>query len=220
MMTIDQQHPEVEREFFKGHFVVHTSCKEFSSIAIDQAHEQTNAVIKDDAGAIGLTEDPTALRRWMIAGSEVSRLVTRYEDLAGTKDATISSKHPEQSGSSQITFFEKVEKLFTVFKEMGNPFEEESADLLVLDTKDIADPANSRLVATHHGRGKDQFESFIAGLKKEEQTLFYQPLKKNKIMHFLQARGNLQCRQFPREDIERGLPPIFPTLHFMSKQTV
>jgi len=28
-----------------------------------------------------------------------------------------------------------VEKLFTVFKEMGNPFEEESADLLVLDKK-------------------------------------------------------------------------------------
>jgi len=28
-----------------------------------------------------------------------------------------------------------VEKLFTVFKEMGNPFEEESADLVVLDKK-------------------------------------------------------------------------------------
>jgi len=28
-----------------------------------------------------------------------------------------------------------VEELFTVFKEMGNPFEEESADLLVLDKK-------------------------------------------------------------------------------------
>jgi len=28
-----------------------------------------------------------------------------------------------------------VEKLFTVFKEMGNSFEEESVDLLVLDKK-------------------------------------------------------------------------------------
>ena len=57
--------------------------------------------------------------------------------------------------SAQITFFDKVEKLFTVFKEMSNAFEEESADLLVLDTKGIADPANSRPVATHHSRGKD-----------------------------------------------------------------
>ena len=51
--------------------------------------EQNNAVIKDDGGAIGLTEDPTALRRWMIAGPEVSRLV-----------ATISSKHHEQGESA------------------------------------------------------------------------------------------------------------------------
>ena len=71
-MTNDEQHPEVTREFSKGHFVVHKSCKEFSSIAIDQAHEQNNAVIKDDGGVIGLTEDPTKLQRWMIAGPEVT----------------------------------------------------------------------------------------------------------------------------------------------------
>lgn len=85
----------------------------------------------------------------------------------------------------KITFFDKVEKLFTVFKEMGNSFEEESADLLVLDTKDIADPANSRLDATYHdSRGKDQFQYFIEGMKKQEQTLFYKPIKKNNITFF------------------------------------
>jgi len=35
----------------------------------------------------------------------------------------------------KIAVFEKVEKLFPVFTEMGNPFEEESADLLALDKK-------------------------------------------------------------------------------------
>ena len=42
----------------------------FSTMAIDQAHEQNNAVIKGDGGAIGLTEDQTALRRWAVAGPE------------------------------------------------------------------------------------------------------------------------------------------------------
>ena len=97
-------------------------------------------------------------------------LVARYEEVAGTKHATISRKHHEQGGGAQITFFNRVEKLFTVFKEISNPFEEESADLLLLDTKDIADPANSRLVASHRSRGKDQFQSFIEQLKKEEQA--------------------------------------------------
>ena len=72
---------------------MHKSCRQFSSVAIEQAFEQNDAVIKDDGGVIGLTEDPTALRTWAIAGPEVSCLVTRYKEVAGTKDATISSKH-------------------------------------------------------------------------------------------------------------------------------
>ena len=38
----------------------------FSSIAIDHAHEQNNKVVKGDGGAIGLTEDSSQLLRWMI----------------------------------------------------------------------------------------------------------------------------------------------------------
>ena len=61
-----------------------------------------------------------------------------------------------------------------------------------------------------------KISSFIEGLKKEEQTLFYQKEQD----HFLQARGNFQCRQSQGEDTERGLLPIFPTPHFMLNQTV
>ena len=46
------------KEFHNGNFVVHKSCREFSALAIDQAREQTNTVIKGDGGAIGVTEDP------------------------------------------------------------------------------------------------------------------------------------------------------------------
>ena len=156
------QHLEVAREFFKGHFVVHKSCKEFSSIATDQAHKQTNAVIKDDGGVIDWAEGPTALQRWMIAGPEVSR--------------PISSKHHEQGRSSQITLFDKVEKRFTVFKETDNPFEEESAGLLVLDTTDIAYPANSRLVTAHHSREISSAASSKEKTLKENCHLFSQLL--------------------------------------------
>ena len=38
-------------------------------------------------------------------------------------------------------------------EEMGNPFKEESGDLLTLDTKDIADSSAAQLIATHHERG-------------------------------------------------------------------
>ena len=94
MMSLEQQHPEVAREFHKGNFVTHKSRREFSAIAIDQAHEQNNALIKGDGGAVGLTEDPGALWRWMVAGPELSRLIAGYEAMSGVNDAAISSKHP------------------------------------------------------------------------------------------------------------------------------
>ena len=62
-------------------------------MAMDQAHEQHNAVIKGEGGAIGLTGDASALRRWMVAGPEVSHLVAEYEAASGVKDATVNNHH-------------------------------------------------------------------------------------------------------------------------------
>lgn len=121
-MCIEEQHPEVAAEFHKGNFVVHKSDRAFSAVAIDQAHEWLNAVIKGDGGAVGLTENPSALRRWMLAGPEVSRLVANYEALSGAKAVKKGNHHHEQIEAAQKAFFEKVKRLTSVMREMGNPF--------------------------------------------------------------------------------------------------
>ena len=46
MLTLKEKHPKVAEEFEMARFVIHKSCHEFSGMAIDQAHEQANAVIK------------------------------------------------------------------------------------------------------------------------------------------------------------------------------
>ena len=184
MMSLQQQHPEVAREFHKGDFVVHKSRREFSAIAIGQAHEQNNAVIKGDGGAVGLTEAPGTLWRWMVAGPELSRLIAGYEAMLGVKDTAISSKHHEQSLNAQRSFLEKAEALHTVLKEMGNSFQEDSADLLVLDTKNIADSALAVLVGTHQQRGQEQCQSFMEGMGNESESTSYKPIKRNKVAFF------------------------------------
>ena len=183
-MCLEKQHPDVAKEFHQGNFVVHKSDRNFSAMTIDQAHEQNTTVIKGDGGAIGVTEDPSALRRWMVAGPEISRLVANYETVSGTKDAKKNNRHHEQTETVQRAFFEKVKQLTKVMEEMGNPFEEESGYLLTLDTKDIADPSAAQLIATHHERGKDKFNSFMANLQCENDCSFYQPIKKNRITFF------------------------------------
>ena len=77
---------------------------------------------------------------------------------------------------------------------MGNPFQEESADLLVLDTKNVADPALAAMIGTLPQRRKDQLLSFMEGLEKTAECTFYQPIKKNPVTYFKQVlkqhRGN------------------------------
>ena len=56
------------------------SKRRFSAISLDQAHEQCNALVKGDGGAVGLTSNPDALRRWMVAGPEISRILKEFDD--------------------------------------------------------------------------------------------------------------------------------------------
>ena len=79
MALLETKHPEMALKFKNGHFAVHKTERMFSAIAIDQAHEQNNKVVKGDGRAVGLIEDPSALRRWMVSGPEISRLIEQFE---------------------------------------------------------------------------------------------------------------------------------------------
>lgn len=53
----------VKQEFCDdGHWVVSKTRRKYSSIPIDQAHEQENKNVKSAGGAVGLTENPVAFR--------------------------------------------------------------------------------------------------------------------------------------------------------------
>ena len=79
MVALSEKHPEIVAEF---HAVIHKTSNKFSAMAIDQCHEQNNATVKELGGAIGLITDPLALRRWMVAGPEVARIVVEFEKYA------------------------------------------------------------------------------------------------------------------------------------------
>ena len=101
----------------------------------------------------------------MVAGPEVSRLVVEYESRAGAKDANESVRHHDKTEHAQRTFFEKVHKLCTTvtLKEMGNPFQEETNDLLSLDTKTIATSTAAEMVISHNQNGKIRFQEIMKG---------------------------------------------------------
>ena len=123
MSHISETDCPVYQEFQSGKFVVFKYSRTFSAMAVDQAHEQENAVIKGEDGAIGVTEDPLALRRWMVAGPEVSLLATEYEIVSEAKNTNEKIRRHEQTARAQRQFYEKIGKLYSIMKEMGNTFQ-------------------------------------------------------------------------------------------------
>ena len=52
-MILKDTHPSVYHQFAQGHFTVQKTGHTFSSMALDQTHEQLNEVIKGDGEAVG-----------------------------------------------------------------------------------------------------------------------------------------------------------------------
>lgn len=85
-------------------WVIQKTRYKFSRMTIDQAHEQHNELVKGSGGAIGLTENPVAFRRWMIAGpAEQARLLRKFED-DFLDDVSEVLEHHEEGYFTQETF--------------------------------------------------------------------------------------------------------------------
>lgn len=75
----------------------------------------------------------------MVAGPEICRLVTEYEDVHDSKK-NMSTTHHEQTPSVQKAFLLDVKNVVDEFTEKGNPFEETGKYLYSLDTNVIVSP--------------------------------------------------------------------------------
>ena len=98
-------------EFSIGHFTVQKTKRVFSTIPIDQAHEQNNSLVKGDGGAVGLTENPSAMRRWMIAGPEIARVISEFEASESSGIKKVDTSHHDQTASVQRAFARDVRSL-------------------------------------------------------------------------------------------------------------
>lgn len=159
-MQLECECTPVWNDFLKGHFVTQKTYHKFSMMAHDQIHEQLNAIVKGDGGVIGITENESALRCWMIAGPETARvkseLSTKYFSRLKRSDC-----HHEQIPSIQNRFATNVRSVVDVFNEMGNPFTETSSDLLALDTKIIMADEVIKSIKKAEDLGKVQYKAFV-----------------------------------------------------------
>ena len=117
--------------------------------------------MKGDGGAVGLTEYPAAFRRWMVSGPEMARVIAEFQATADTRTKKTDFKHHEQTKHKPLAFARDVKSLSGVMREMGNPFCDDSSDLLVLDSRDLADPAVTNTVRQIEKLGQEQYNTYV-----------------------------------------------------------
>ena len=74
---------------------------------------------------------------------------------------------------------------------MGNPFEEESTDVLVLDTQEILGPAAVETVRTAVQMGRDQFHSFEKERLADRSKPLNDVIKRNKLPLFASIKAKV-----------------------------
>ena len=79
--------------------------------------------MKGKGGAMGLTENPDAFQRWMVADPEQARLLTELEiEYLPEEDPEEICKHHDETQSDQQSFISPTAKLIETIEEYGNPF--------------------------------------------------------------------------------------------------
>ena len=149
---------------------------------LDQAHEQENAKVKGKGGVVGLTENPTALKRWMIAGPEFARLNTEFESLfLPEMDPDINSRHHEKGLALQQSFKKQVTSLIHVIEDFGNPFMDSGPELVVLSSRECVNDEATSSVRQVEVLGKLQYDEF----KRDEIDVggkgIHKSIKKNEL---------------------------------------
>ena len=183
MLALEHSHPDIYREFLAGNFTISKSRRKFSSLAIDHAHEQLNAVIKGEGGVVGVTESDAALCRWAVTAPELSRMLQEFE--ADAFEMSDVETHHEQTASVQNKFRKDVSKLLDVF-DSEVPFSACSAnELLVLCTNMLADSSVADSVRKAREIGSDQFRTFFdERLKSSDSLSVLAPIARNKLPLF------------------------------------
>ena len=97
-----------------GLFTIKKSSHVFSNMSIGKPYYQHNAGVKDDGGAVGLTDCPATLQKWMFSGPEMSRVIVEFERWV---DRALSRRRGVQK-----IFLEDVRSLNYAIGEYGNQF--------------------------------------------------------------------------------------------------
>ena len=178
-MNVRVKHSDPYRQFADGFATIAKTQNPFSMIGFDQNHEKQNKELKMHGGTLNLS-DECVFTEWAVAGPEIARVIMEFEvGMLTRKNAVF--KHHVQSPSVQQRFVAHTKALVIAFQEAGNPFDEDSHEVVIIDTREVLPNNVARSTMGALGEGRKQHADFVAHHLQSTAVAFHAPIKMNKI---------------------------------------
>ena len=136
---------------------------------------------KESGGAIGLTENPKMLERWMVAGSKLCKVIEEFE---GVQNELGELPHHQEGRASRRRFLSRVRDLINVILMNGNPFEEQLRGLVSLGDKVCESPTSAHSVYFIESTAKEQFKTYQESILHSRKIALTAPFKRSKLQMY------------------------------------
>ena len=209
--------PSAVNEDLAQFWVLQKTSHKFSCMPIDQGHEQNNKLVKGSGGAVGLFENPVALKRWMVAGPEQARLLTEFESQFMKEEDFETAQQHEQGLASQELFKKHANMLYETMSIMGNPFEDDIPELLVLDSHSCATADVIDTVRNIKAIGQSQYQDYVADVVVDRKSSIHKPIKKNRLPLFKRRSPKASSRNKQQIASLKSDCNLFSYLYIASK---
>ena len=102
------------------------------------------------------------------------------------RQACIRGRMPLSSIVTRVQAFYRffsahTKALVIAFQEAGNPFDEDSHEVVIIDTREVMPDNVARSIMGAHGEGKKQHAAFVEHRLQSAAVAFHAPIKMNKI---------------------------------------
>ena len=180
--------PSIEDEFNKnGNWVISKSAQKFSSLPVDQAHEQKNKNVKHSGGAVRLCENPSGFRQWILAGPETARLLDEFRSLCtGRNDS--STAHHKQGPSHQERFQKLTDDLLKTITRMGKSLEAQRLELLGINSLDCASQEGVENLRKLEEAGRKKSQQYVRDVVETGSQSIHKPIPKNNLLIFRKTK--------------------------------
>ena len=172
--------------------------------------------MKGSGGCVGLTENPTAFRRWMLSGPELARLQRQFEEeyLPETNpDNPRNFQNYEQGGAAQKTFQKQVNSLFKTMERMGNPFLDDCEELVTLDSRNCADESVRLALYNLEDTGIKQYQDFVTNVLENCTTSIHEPIKRYSLALFKRPQIKTTSKQGKKIQVLQNNVALFGQLY-------